>query len=192
MKLLAHYMVFVVVLSISPALAAEPDAAAIPDKLSEKIVVSKAIDLLGALNAVTGNHDVIVGEGSSAHTTSVPYNLSADTLWVMTDDIKILRSFYETVQETVKKLAAQARAVHPDIDTPKKEAAYDANHNLVSAAVPSDALIELNKKIQELSDSERPIAKLGHIRRADLKPAMSSDAHVSGQVLATLLMIVDP
>lgn len=162
-----------------------------PSGQTEKIKVSKAIDLLDALNAITGIHDVVVGQGASARVAQVPYEMSADTLWALTDDINILRRLVETAQTDQRHLVAQAEAKNGGPLKPKTEAVYD-NGTLTKPAVPSDAQIALNKEIQGLLESERDIPKLFHIKRTDLKAALSGDAHFAGPSLASLDLVVDP
>lgn len=163
-----------------------------PVGATQTIKVSKALDLLNALNAVTGTHEVIVGQGASARVAQVPYDLSSDTLWALTDDINILRRLVETAQADQKHLLAQAEAKNGGPLRPKSEAVYDANHNIISPEVPSDAQVAFNKQVQELMDSEREIPKLFHIKRDDLKKALSGDGHFPGLSLASLETIIDP
>ena len=163
-----------------------------PAGQTETIKVSKAIDLLGANTAITGNHEVVVGQGASAHTAQVPYELSPDTLWALKDDISILRHLVEIAQEDQRHLVAQAEATNGGPLKPKTVAVYDANHNVVAPEEPSDAQIALNKKVQELMDSTREINKLFRIKRDELKKAMSDQGHPTGAILSSLDPILDP
>lgn len=163
-----------------------------PAGQTETIKVSKALDLLNALYAITGTHEVVVGQGASARVAQVPYDLSSDTLWALTDDINILRHLIETAQADQKHLLAQAEAHNGGPLRPKSEPVYDANHNIVAPAVQSDAQLELTKQVQDLMDSDREIPKLFHIKRDDLKKALSGDGHFPGASLASLEAIIDP
>lgn len=163
-----------------------------PTGATQTIKVSKALDLLNALTAIAGTHEVVVGQGGSARVAQIPYDLSSDTIWALTDDINVLRRLVETAQADQKHLIAQAEAKNGGPLHPKSEAVYDANHNVVVPELPSDAQLALNKQVQDLMDSEREIPKLFHVKRDDLKKALSGDGHFPGGFLASLEPIVDP
>jgi hypothetical protein len=162
-----------------------------PGGQTEKIKVGKAIDLLTAINAITGLHDVVVGQGASARVAQIPYDLNSDVIWALTDDINILRRLVETAQADQKHLVGQAEAKNGGPLKPKTDAVYDGT-TLIKPEVASDAQVALNKEIQSLMDSERDIHKLFHIKRSDLAKALSGDSHFPGPYLASLEMIVDP
>lgn len=169
---------------VAAALVALALPAAADDQ--QQIKVSTAFDLLNALNIVTGNHDKVVGQGTGQRVAAVPYDLSADALWAMTQDIGILRKFVEDVQVVQKNINAQAEAKNGG---PVGDAGRDAAGN---ALPPTPAQAALAKRLQELYDSERPIPKLVRIRRQDLQGALSGPEHLPGQVLASIMTIVDP
>lgn len=162
-----------------------------PSGQTEKIKVSRAIDLLNALNAITGLHEVVVGQGASSRVAQIPYDLNSEVMWALTDDINILRRLVETAQADQKHLIATAEAKNSGPLKPKAEAIYDGA-TLLKPEVPSDAQIALGKETQGLMDSERDIPKLLRIKRDDLKKALSGDSHFPGAYLASLEMIIDP
>lgn len=193
MRSLPAFVFMVALVMVPVAAATAPVSDKPPAGQTETIKVSKAVDLLNAITVITGNHEVIVGQGASAHTAQIPYELNADTLWALKDDISILRHLVEIAQEDQRHLVSQAEAANGGPLKPKTEAVYDANHNMVAPEVPSDAQVALNKKVQELMDSPREINKLFHIKRDDLKKAMSSDqGHPAGSILSSLDPILDP
>jgi hypothetical protein len=97
------------ILAIGAARAAEHSDNP-PPAATEMIAVDKAMDMLGALTLVTGEHEVIVGQGASQHVAKVPYELSADTFWALKDDISALRMTVTASQETIQNMKAQAEA----------------------------------------------------------------------------------
>jgi len=138
---------------------------------TEMIVVSKAADLLNALNAL-GGHEESFGQGANQRVIMVPYTLSADTLWAVADDITALRKVVVTYQETVKALTDQAAA---------KNGGKLSEDPAVAKA--------LADQIQKLFDSERPVAKLFRIKRGDLK---LGENKIPPAVLSSLGPILDP
>jgi hypothetical protein len=165
----------------------------VPPEQTQTIKVSTAFDLLTALNMVTGTHDEVVGQGASQRTIAAPYDLNADTLWALTDDITVIRKFVNTVQDINKSLIGSAEAKNGGVPLqPKTPAVLDAAGNVVTAAVPSDAQLALQKEQNDLYASDRPIDKLFHIKRGDLKNAMSGPDHIPGSVISSLSPILDP
>lgn len=138
---------------------------------TEMIVVSKAVDLLNALNQL-GGHEEIVGQGASQRVVTVPYNFNADTLWAIADDITALRKVVVTYQDTVRALTAAAEAKNGGEVKPEMPAAKT-----------------LTADIQKLFDSERPVAKLFRLKRADLK---LGENKVHPGIISSLAPILDP
>jgi hypothetical protein len=160
-----------------------------PPANTELIVVSKAIALANACAAVTGFHDETVGQGASQRVISAPYSISADTRWALTDNIGALNAVIETTQKVQRQLVADAEAKNGGPLKLKKEAVVDANGNITVPAVPSPEQEALNKELQKVMDSERPVAKLFHIKRADLK---LGENPIPGMTLDALKPIVEP
>jgi hypothetical protein len=187
-----RYIVFVSLLVISGAsFGAEVPVRTASDVPpgTELIKVATANELLSALNSVTGLHEETVGQGASQTISRVPYNFSTETLWALTDNISVLRKFITTVQETAKARTAQAQAKNGGPLKPKKEAVLDASRNVVQAAELSDAQIELDAELDALMQSEKPVAKLLHIKRSDLN---LKENRIPGITLSVLAPIIDP
>ena len=60
--------------------------------VTEMIVVSKAIEMRSAMSALTALHDTVMGHGENAKVIQIPYSLSTDTIWALTDDLAALSS----------------------------------------------------------------------------------------------------
>lgn len=142
---------------------------------NDAIVVSKAVELLNALNYVTGGRERVVGEGAGQKVVWSPFDLgetqarAGDVRWALADDIAILKKFVTTAQGIQRQLtdAAEAKAnQHPLKPVPARQ---DEKGNVIEPEHQSEAQIDLQKQIQDLLDSERPIEKLNKIKRADLK-----------------------
>jgi hypothetical protein len=171
-----------------PALSAQVSANP-PAGETETIVVSKAVALANAIAAVTGLHDETVGQGASARPVSMPYNISADTRWALTDDLGALNAVIESVQKKQRATIDAAEKLNGGPLKPKKEAVLNSNGVVVTAAELSDAQIALNADLQKLMDSEVSVAKLFHIKRGDLK---LSENPIQGMTLDALRPIIDP
>lgn len=177
-------IVAVAFLLIAPTIVSAQSAPA----ETEMIVVSKAYDLLNALNAATGNHDIVVGQGANERVVQVPYKLSGDTVWLMTDNITNLRKFWNTVQETMKSLTAQAEAKNGGPLKPLKEAVLDGTR-VVAAEVASPEQIALTAELQKLLDSQKPIPKLFRVKRAEWKVG---ENRYPAAILSSLDIITEP
>ena len=149
----------------STAMAA-PQSATPAD--TETIVVSKAYDLLNALNAIGVQHEELVGQGPTQKVIAMPYYFSADTLWAIADNVTALRKVATTFEETRRQMQLAAEAKNGGALNPSKDAAMDANGNIAKPEVPSPEQRALAEAIQKLFESERPVAKLFRIKRGDL------------------------
>ena len=156
---------------------------------TETIQVSKAIALANAIAAVTGTHDEIIGQGASARAVQMPYEMSADTRWALTDDLGALNAVIESAQKKQKATIDAAEKLNGGPLKPKKDAVLNSSGGVVAAAEPSDAQTALNADLQKLMDSDAPVAKLFHIKRNDLK---LSDNPIPGMTLDALKPIIDP
>ena len=181
---------------LASAAGAAPTSDNPPAAQTEQIQVRKAIALANAIAAVTGLHEEIVGQGANQRSVMMPYNLSADTRWSLTDDLSALNAMIETAQKVQKQLVADAEAKAPDDAKDaaghlkaKKDAVLDAAGKVVVDAVASPEQTALNDELQKIMDSERPVAKLFHVKRADLKLA---DNPIPGLTLDALKPIIDP
>jgi hypothetical protein len=179
----------------SPTLAAVA-ASDLPPAQTETIQVRKAVALANAIAAVTGLHEEIVGQGANQRSVMMPYSLSADTRWALTDDLSALNAMIETAQKVQKQIVADAEAKAPDDAKDeaghlkaKKPPVLDAAGKMIADAVPSPEQVALNDELQRIMDSERPVAKLFHVKRADLKLA---DNPIPGVTLDALKPIIDP
>lgn len=176
-------------------------AAEAPAQKNETMSVAKAADLLSALNALSFQHDEVVGQGSTQRVIAVGYGFSADTLWAITDNVTTLRKVITTYQETVKAMQAQAEVKNGGPLTPAVAAVLDANNNLVKPEVPSADQMAVTASIQKLFDSERSIGPLVHIKRGDLclgGPNASASCpkdtanKIAPGVISSLSPILDP
>lgn len=177
--------------ALGSVLAAEtPPAGKTPiAESTEMIVVSKAVELANALAEITGTHDEVVGKGDNVKVIPTYYDLSGDTIWACTDNIAALNKVIQTAQETQKKLIAKAEQKNGGPLKSAKDAVRDANGNIIAQAEPSPEQIALNEELQKVMDSEHPVAKLFHIKRADLNVGKN---HYRGMTLKALLPILDP
>ena len=160
---------------------------------TDTIKVSIAISLANAIAAVTGYHEEIVGQGASAKTIQLPYDLSADTRWALNDDLNALNALIRNAQSIQQTMSQEAETKNGGPLKPKKEATLDASGNVVTPAEPSDAQIKLNKDLQSLMDSNKPVNKLLRIKRSDLKLGTNAIPGVTLSVLTDPATgIVDP
>lgn len=187
------------VIASMPMTGAAP-ASPTPDN-TDMIVVSKAYDLLGAIASLGLQHDEIIGQGQSQKVVAMPFSFSADTLWALADDITALRKVATTYEETRKSLTVQAEAKNGGPLKPKVEAVLDADGKIIKPEVLSDAQKALIDAIQKVYDSERPVAKLFHIKRGDLclggksnTPDCPKDAanKIAPGIISALSPILDP
>lgn len=152
-----------------------------------QITPARAGDMLGSLNALTGQRDVLVGKGDSQQIAKLPYNLSGDTRWILHDNITALRKVYDSAQEIVKQLVVQAEAKNGGPLRPIKEAVIEGG-KLLAEPILSPEQIALNAEITKLVETPRPV-KLYKIKRADWK--LNENAF-PGQILASLDLITEP
>lgn len=152
----------------------DPARSAEPQPTTGKITVAKAVDLLAALNGLSAGREEIVGQGASQRVIAVPYNLSADTLWAIADNITALRKVVVGYQEVVRSLTAQAEAKS---GTGLPLAEGSAAHKALAA------------EIQKTFESERPIDKLARLKRDDLK---LGENKIPPQLLSSLAPILNP
>ncbi len=153
----------------------------------DQIVVSKAYDLLEALNYIAGTQEQIVGTGANAKTVQAPYSFSGDTVWAISDNIAVLRKLVGTTQDTIKNLTAQAEAKNGGPLKPTTPAVVE-NGRVIVTEVPSPEQRALAAAIQALFDSTKPIGKLRRIKRIDLNVG---ENRIPGRVLASLDIILD-
>lgn len=177
-----------------PAHSAESSSNPVPPQ-TEKIVVAKAFDLLNALNIVTGNHDVVVGEGDKAKVVPSPYSFDdpkdkpGDTFWALTDDIAALRKVVEKAQAEIRRINQEAVARNGgEALKPEREAVHDAAGNITVPEMPSKAQLDVQSKIQALMDSEVQVDKLFRVKRSALK--IGENRYV-GSVIASLRPVID-
>jgi hypothetical protein len=167
-----------------PALAAEVSANP-PAAQTETITPNRAFELVNALAQITGLHDEVVGQGANQRVSSVPYDLSPDPLWALTDDINILNAFIKDVQVVVKAMRSKAEA---DNGGPwPGECELPSNNP--AALPPSDpkcaAQRSFVQKVTEFDDKERPINKLFRITRKDLK--VGAPNRIPGPILSAVI-----
>ena len=190
--------------AVAIAIYASPAKAAPESKIdpvTDMIVISKAVDLLNALNALGIQHDELVGQGSNQKVIAVPFSFSADTLWAISDNTTALRKVITTYQETIKAMTTQAEAKNGGPLKPAHDAVLDSNGVVVKAEVPSAEQKALTDAIQKVFDGERPVAKLFHIKRGDLclggkanGPDCPKDAanKIAPGIISSLAPILDP
>jgi hypothetical protein len=171
-----------------PALAAQVSDNP-PTGQTEIIQISKAVALANSIAAVTGLHDEVVGQGASAHAVSMPYAISAETRWALTDDLGALNAVIEQAQKKQKATVDAAEKLNGGPLKPKTPAVLNANGVVITPAELSDAQIALNADLQKLADSEVSVAKLFHIKRGDLK---LNDNPIPGMTLDAMRPIIDP
>jgi hypothetical protein len=184
-------MMVCVIAMVTTAFAAEtpPDGKSPAPANQETIVVSKAIALRNAIAVVTGFHDEIVGQGASAKAIQMPYDLSADTRWALNDDANALDVLIKNAQSIQKTLTDEAETKNGGPLKMKKEPTFNSNGDITSQGELSDMQVSLNKKIQDLLDSDKPVAKLFRIKRGDLKLGVNA---IPGSALSGLSPIIDP
>ncbi len=153
----------------APAFAAEQSAT---PPATELISASDAFQIATALTIVGGNHDVVIGQGASQRAVATPYDLSSETRWAIADDLTALRPLLQTVQEVVRTTRAAAEA---------------KNGGELKAGTPAQTALE--EELRKISDTKRPVAKLLHIKRGDLKMSVNA---IPIDVLSALAPIIDP
>lgn len=168
-----------------PSLGASVESPPQPPTPAQTITPNRAFELMTALSQVTGDHDEIVGQGASARVSPQPYDLSADTLWALDDDINALRAFMVDVQAVVKTMRSKAEADNGGAWPGE----CDLPANNPGALLPSDPKCAADRKFTALvaafDDKERPIAKLFKISRKDLK--LGAPNKIPGSILAALM-----
>jgi hypothetical protein len=163
-------------LIVTPAFAAEQSAT---PPATEMISASDAFQIANALAVVGGNHDVVIGQGASQRAVPTPYDLSSETRWAIADDMTGLRPLLQTVQEVVRTTRAAAEAKHGG--------SLDACPVDKMDCVASKKV--LDEDLRKISDTKRPVAKLFHIKRGDLKLNVNA---IPIDVLSALAPIIDP
>jgi hypothetical protein len=156
---------------------------------TETITANEATELFNALVAVGGTHPVTIGQGASQHAVEQAYDLGPETRWALVDDLTAVRAVVVAAQRLFQQARADAESKNGGPLKPLKEAVLDAGGNVVASAVLSAEQKELDKYLKELSEAKRPIAKLFHIKRGDLKLNVNA---IPTNILSALAPILDP
>ena len=160
-----------ILLFLIPVTAQAVEQSAAPPA-TETISASDAFQMSSALQIIGGNHDVAIGQGASQRAVPTPYDLSPETRWAIADNMTALRPLLQAAQEVIRVTKAAAEA---------------KNGGELKAG--SAAQVALDEELRKISDTKRPVGKLFHIKRGELK--LTTNA-IPVDVLSVLAPIIDP
>jgi len=159
-----------------------------PEGEQQQIVVNDASKLLAALTELTALHDSDIGNKCG----KVLYDFGdSDARGSMIADMNILKSFMGNVQEEARLLqtAAEAKNGGPLKTIP---AVLDKDGKLVTPEQLSPIQIELNDKINKLTLTNRPIAKLFRVKMKDLNVGTKEHQNpIAGSTISYAAPIID-